>query len=265
MSKSQIAVLFACILLFLGLYFGGSLKPKEIKSAEKVRKLEVESTDINSMLLEAKPSLNPQEVAEIMSLETRLEQTNADSTKASVYKDLASSWYRFNKSALSAYYAEKVAEIEQSEEAWSITGTSYVIALKKAKTEKIKKFSSKRAIKAFENAISLNPDNMQHQTNLAVCYAEFPPADNPMKGILMLLDLNKRNPENVGVNMALARFGMQTNQFDKVQLRLENVLNIEPNNLRANCLMAEVLEKKGNLEGSKRFSQKCESLRKSEF
>lgn len=262
MTKSQVAVILFSSVLFLGLYFGGSLKPKEIKSAEKVRKLEVESTDINSMLLEAKPDLSPQQAAQVMALETRLAGFDQDSLKANVYKEMASTWFSYNKPALSAYYAEKVAEIENSEDAWSITGTSYVIALKKAETEKIKKFTSKRAIKAFENAISLNPENVQHQTNLAVCYAEYPLADNPMKGILMLLDLNKRKPDNVGVLMALAKFGLQTNQLDKVQLRLEKVLSLEPNNTRANCMMAEVLEKKGNLALSKDFKQKCESLRK---
>ena len=261
MSKAQLAVLCISALIFLGLYFVGDLKPKEIVSAEKVRKLEVESTDINSLLLEAKPDLKPQQAAQIMALETRLAEASSDSSKAQLYKEMASSWYGFNKSALSAYYAEEVAKIENSEDAWSIAGTSYVIALKKSKAEKIKKFSSKRAVKAFENAISLNPENTQHQTNLAICYAEYPPADNPMKGILMLLDLNKRKPENVGVLMALARFGLQTNQLDKVTQRLEKVLSIEPNNTRANCMMAEVLEKKGNLALAKDYKQRCESPR----
>ena len=125
----------------------------------------------------------------------------------------------------------KVAELENTEQAWSIAGTTMTLGLKNADQEKIKKFCSKNAIKAFENAISMDPENVQHRTNLAICYAEYPSQDNPMQGIMMLLDLNKKHPDNVGVLITLARFGMQTGQFEKVQGRLQKVLSLEPDNL----------------------------------
>ncbi len=262
MSKSQILVIVLTSFLFLGLYLGGSLKPKEIKSAEKIRAVEVESTDINSLLMAAKPSLSARQEADLMALEAKLGDSKTDLEKIATYKELASAWYSFNNSTLSAYYAEEVAELENTEDSWSIAGTTYVIALKSSEEEKNKKFTSKRAIKAFENAISLNPENIQHKVNLAIAYKEFPPANNPMMGVLMLLDLNKQHPENTSVLLTIAQMGLETNQIDKAMGRIESALKLEPNNARANCLMAEVLEKKGKFADSQVFKDKCSALRK---
>ena len=210
MTRNQSILIGFSVLLFLGLYFGAKTKTSEIKTAEKTRALNSESTDIGALLMDAKPDLTPLQTAELFSLEDRLSKANEDTTLIRVYKDIASTWYKNKRADISGYYAVKVAELEDTEDAWSIAGTTMLLGLKNASKEKIKKFCSQNAVKAFENAISLNPDNVQHRTNLAICYAEYPSSKNPMQGIMMLLELNKEYPENVGVLLTLARFGMQS-------------------------------------------------------
>jgi tetratricopeptide (TPR) repeat protein len=259
MTRNQSILIGFSVLLFLGLYFGAKTKTSEIKTAEKTRALNSESTDIGALLMDAKPDLTPLQTAELFSLEDRLSKANEDTTLISVYKDIASTWYKNKRADISGYYAVKVAELEDTEDAWSIAGTTMLLGLKNASKEKIKKFCSQNAVKAFENAISLNPDNVQHRTNLAICYAEYPSSKNPMQGIMMLLELNKEYPENVGVLLTLARFGMQTNQFEKVEGRLQKVLSIEPDNKAANCLMVEALAKLDKLVEAGPYQAKCSS------
>ncbi len=257
MTKGQAVLIFLSVVLFVGLYFGGSAKPSEIKSAEKTRALNAESTDISALLQDAKPSLTPLQSAELLSLETRLSENSDDSLKVSVYKDIASTWYQYRRADISGFYAYKIAEMENTEEAWSIAGTTLTLGLKTTQKDKFKKFCSENAIKAFENAISLNPDNSQHRLNLAICYAEYPSASNPMQGIQMLLKLNKEEPDNTSVLLTLARFGMQTNQFEKVEARLQKVLSLEPNNKTANCMMVDVLTKLDKVASAGPFQAKC--------
>jgi len=259
MTRNQSILIGFSVLLFLGLYFGAKTKTSEIKTAEKTRALNSESTDIGALLMDAKPDLTPLQTAELFSLEDRLSKANEDTTLIRVYKDIASTWYKNKRADISGYYAVKVAELEDTEDAWSIAGTTMLLGLKNASKEKIKKFCSQNAVKAFENAISLNPDNVQHRTNLAICYAEYPSSKNPMQGIMMLLELNKEYPENVGVLLTLARFGMQTNQFEKVEGRLQKVLSIEPDNKVANCLMVEALAKLDKLVEAGPYQAKCSS------
>ncbi len=257
MNTGQTVLIILSVLLFLGLFFGGSAKPSEIKSAEKTRALNAESTDISALLLDAKPSLTPLQTAELLSLETKLSESSSDSVTISVYKDIASTWYQYKRADISGFYAYKIAETENTEQAWSIAGTTLTLGLKTTQKEKFRKFCSENAVKAFENAISLNPENTQHRINLAVCYAEYPSASNPMQGIQMLLKMNKEEPENTSVLLTLARFGMQTNQFEKVEGRLQKVLTLEPNNKAANCMMVDVLTKLDKVASAGPFQAKC--------
>jgi hypothetical protein len=56
---------------------------------------------------------------------------------------------------LAGYYAQKVAELEDNPQAWSIAGTSYGAGVKLLAEGSEKEFCVGRAIKAFEHAISL--------------------------------------------------------------------------------------------------------------
>jgi uncharacterized protein HemY len=91
-------------------------------------------------------------------------------------------------------------------------------------------------------------------------YAENPPQDNPMKGVMMLVELNKQFPENVSVLAQLGRLAIKTGQWEKAIERLEQALAIEPENSFAVCLLAQAYEGSGNQEQAGIFFAKCEEL-----
>ena len=259
MTKLQIIVVSSMILLFAGMYFGLDTKPKEQKSIEKSRELEAESTDINALLDDAKSKLTDEQSTLILSIETKLKETETDSSKIEVLKELSGSWYRLERVDLAGFYAEEIANIQNNEEAWSIAGTTYAIGTQRAAEEKVKQFCFGRAVKAFENAISINPSNTVHKVNLAVCYAENPLPENPMKGILMLRDLIEKEPENVLVLSTLGRFAIQTGQFEKAIERLEKAISIEPENNKANCLLAQAYQGVGNTQKATEYANICKN------
>jgi predicted Zn-dependent protease len=124
-------------------------------------------------------------------------------------------------------------------------------------TEDHLRLASSAAARCFESAISLNPGEIDYRINLAIVYAEVPPAENPMKGIQSLLELNRQHPENTSVLYHLARFGMRTGQYDKAKERLEKALSIEPGEKRVNCLMAELLKETGEVEKAEQYERVC--------
>ena len=260
MSKTQLLVLSFVGLLFLLLYFGFDTKPKAQKQVEIERSQNAESTSINSLLLTAKDNLKPEQAGGVLLAEAKLSEAKTDVEKTEAYKELSSAWYKINHFAIAGFYAEEVAKVENTDQAWSIAGAIYNRGTNLEKEEKNKDFCIDRAITAFENAISLDPTDVTHRANLAVCYAEHPPQDNPMKGVKMLLDLNTKNPENVAVLSSLGRFGIQTGQFEKAVARLEKALNLEPNNIKVNCLLAQAYEGTGNIDKANTFNNICQSL-----
>lgn len=257
MNKSQYFTIGGFVLLFAVLYFGFDTKPKEIKIAEKSRVNFIETTNIQNLLQEARENMRPDEMGVMDAMYMRVEAAETDSMKIQEFKNLSSSWYRQSYYGIAGYYAEEIAKILESEESWSIAGTTYAAGISKANSEKERKFCAERSREVLEKAVSINPDNVNHKINLAVTFAEMPVADNPMKGVMMLLDLNEKNPENVSVLYQLARFGLKTGQHDKATERLIKALSIEPNNQRLICLLADVYSASGNKSKSEEFRSRC--------
>ncbi len=250
------ATIVVSIIILLVLYFGFDVVPKEQKKAERSRSLSVEATSVQNLILEAKQELGP-EFGVIEALNMELNEENNDSLKVDKLKNLSSNWYKLGFPAISAYYAEEIAGIMQDEEAWSIAGTTYLIALKESEKEKTKTWSFNRAIRAFENAISQNPDNLDHRINLALTYIEKPLPDDPMKGILLLRELNQQNPKSVKVLTQLGRLSLTTNQVDNALKRLLQAEELEPDNKNILCLLAQAYEMAGDTTKAKDYNNKC--------
>lgn len=257
MSQLQVTVIIISCLLFVGLYFGGDTKPETQEAVEKTRAISATSTSIQSLLPDAKSKLSVDTSAIVMSIEREVAAAPSDTAKAEVLKKLAGIWYGAGRADISGYYAQEIANILNTEDAWSIAGTTYMLGARRTGEKKIRDFCFSNAVTAFENAISINPSNYSHKVNLALCFTENPPQDNPMKGILMLREYNQTAPENVLVLTTLARLAIQTNQFDKAIERLNTAIRVAPDNKKANCLLVQAYDGLGNKEKAAQYAAKC--------
>jgi predicted Zn-dependent protease len=256
-TRTQWLILISGFLLLVILLFTCETKSSLIKTSEKMRQASLETTGIQNLIADARNTLKPEQAITLENINKNVNKEEEDSTKMILLKELSSKWYEYGYPAIAGYYAEELARLNNEEEAWSIAGTTYVIALSQSDSEKVRKFAFSRAVTAFENAISINPENVSHRLNLAICYTEFPPEDNPMRGILMLRELNEKHPANVNVINNLARLAIKTNQYDRARQRLEEALSFDPENITSNCLMVDVLSAMGELNNISIFKEKC--------
>lgn len=248
----------AAIVLLLVLYFGFSTKSPEHKQIELVRSQNIESTSIQNLLNEAGKELSPEASNLLHAMEAEMQAAGeSDSARLEHYKAMSSFWYEQGKYPIAGHFAEKVAQVLQTAEAWSIAGTTHAATLQRDENEERRNFSLKRAVNAFESAISLQPDNPQHQLNLALCYAEMPPADNPMKGIQMLLKLQEEQPEYIGAKIALVRLAIKTAQYERALERLNQASDIDPDDPRLPCLYFQVHQALGNAEEAAKYEIDC--------
>jgi len=255
-NKNQSILIGSMIVLFCLIYFGLKTKPKAQRDLEMSRSAKIEATGIQNIVMESKKTLSKDELNVIEAMQTEYQNASSDEDKVGKAKSLASKWYEFGSPIVSGYYAEEIAKIENTQEAWSITGTTYSIGLKSSKAEKNIQFAKGRAVRAFETAITMSEDNIEDKINLALIYVDHPD-EMPMQGIQMLLKLNESYPENVQVLNQLGRLGIRTNQFDKAIQRLQKALSIEPNNNTSICLIAQAYEKSGQAALAKEFQDKC--------
>ena len=270
MGKPQLIAIASAVALFLALFFGCPTQSKEQVKAENSRQIIAmkgdKAVDVNNIMQAAVQSISPQQRETIAKIEEQLQKVVDEPSKKAesiaCLKKIAGAWHDANHDEVAALYALQIAEEENTESAWEIAGGNFYIALQAAKTPEMQDFLGENAIKAFESAMSLNPKNLAHKVNLAVCYAEHPPKENPMKGTLMLLDMVKESPDNPMVNLQLGRLGIKTGQFEKAIKRLEVVLKANPDDVRANCFIAQAYEGMGDTQNALKFGEKCNKAKK---
>jgi len=255
-KKSQSILIVGAIALFCFMYFGMNTIPKKQKAAEMSRASNIEATGIQNIVTDAKRSLSKDQLNIIEALQTEYHDASSDDEKVERAKSMASKWYEFGVPIVSGYFAEEIAKIQNTKEAWSIAGTTYQIGMKSSQIPKEVKFAKGRAVKAFENAISMTDNNINDKINLALIYVENPDT-SPMQGIQMLLKLNENNPDNVQVLNQLARLSLRTNQTDKAILRLEKAISLEPENNTSIGLLAQAYAQAGNDAKALEFQNKC--------
>jgi tetratricopeptide (TPR) repeat protein len=259
MTKTQYILISAAIAVFVTIYFGCDTTTAKQQELEKSRSNNIESTSIRNLIIEANKKLDDKQKNIIDAINLDLENAAKDTVaKIQGLKSLSGTWYEFGFPAIAGSYAEDIATITKDEQSWSLAGTTYALCVKNAgDNAKEKEYCSKRSVQSFEKAISLNPGNIDNRVNLAICYVDNPLPENPMQGILMLRDLNKEHPSNVTVLNQLGKLAIQTNQIDKAITRLENAIQLEPNNKITICLLADAYTASGDKAKAKIYSDKC--------
>lgn len=254
----QIIVIAVSVGLFAFLYFGIRTKPLERSKIEKTRALKAEgSTDTEKLIASAKAELNEEQLAPILKIEATLPLQLTDSLRAESFKSLSSAWYAANKFSISGIYAKNVAETLNTEESWSIAGTTFGAGQRGEKSPETKKFCIDQAIECFKKATEINPTKTEHKINLALIYVE---TEQPMQGIAMLRDLSQKEPNNTAVLMALGQLSIRSGQYDKALQRYQQVIELEPNNLRGHYALGQVYQSTGKIDEAIAEYNKCVSL-----
>ena len=259
MSRQQIILVSIFVASFFGMYFGCDYVPKNHKKSGESEKVSESRSGEEKMIEQARTALSPEQRSGLAVLEQLLQTASSDTAKTSVLKKLSGEWYRMKNSAISGIYARMVAEMEPSEKAWVIAGSMFQDGYQQSEQDELRQYCTTNAISAFEKAVEYNPESVENQISLALCYTDNPPQDNPMKGILMLRELDSKYPANPKVLFQLASLAMRTNQFDKAIARLEQILAVQPGNSSAICLLADAYKGAGKNDKASLFAKKCES------
>jgi len=111
-------------------------------------------------------------------------------------------------------------------------------------------WESEQAISLFEKAIALNPTNDDLKIGLASCYiygkGRNGDPQETMKGIQGLLDIVRRDSNNLKAQLVLGVGGYVSGQYDKAISRLEKIVKSQPDNIEAIAFLADSYAGKGD-------------------
>lgn len=257
MTRSQWGLIGLSLVVVLLLYVGFDIAPPASLDLEKSRSVQIESTGIENLEKQALGSMPAEQKSLIEAVMSSVEKSADTIQKISALQNLSGTWYDLGFPGISGYYAEEVANFSKTAESWSIAGTTFAICYKQTTDEKTKNFCWKRAVHAFESALSIEPDKIETRINLAICYVDVPPTENPMQGILMLRTLNNQYPGKPAILNQLAKLALQTGQIDKAVERLMESWKVDSINQETACLLADAFAQKGDEKQALKFKSKC--------
>ncbi|HUM46396.1 MAG TPA: tetratricopeptide repeat protein [Chitinophagales bacterium] len=122
----------------------------------------------------------------------------------------------------------------------------------------VKTFAVQEAIKSYEQLRKLDSTNMAYPVREALCYIDG--QGQVMQGVTLLKAVEKKDPDNIEMNLALGRLSVVSGQYDKAVTRLEKLVQTDPNNAEAYFHLAEAYRALGRKEDAIKTLETCKSL-----
>ena len=156
---------------------------------------------------------------------------------------------------IASLYVLKKAEIIKNANSWEICGDNFIQLFSDPKLDTLLiKDISNKATYCFEKSYQLDSNKITSKLKLAQSYMEL--QNEPMKGVQILLGIVQKDSMNSEANLILAKFGLVSGQYDKVEQRLKKVLYLQPKNIDALLMRAEMYAQTNRKDNAKKDLQK---------
>jgi predicted Zn-dependent protease len=251
MSRNQIIAVGFCAVLGIGIYlFATTKKPKGADDAAPMAQAARDKPKAQELDIEAYVAdVN----AKITDETTR--QKVADLLKNEQYDSLLVEYSKLDKPLAIAYYSVKMAQQKGTPEALIQAGDYNSTLIQTAPDEKAHNYLASNALLCYQEAVKLDSSKVDYRLRLAAAYMEG--GTQPMEGVGILLDIVRKDSNNVDAQMMLGRFGIVSGQYDKAIARLEKILYLQPKNSEALLLIAEAYNGSGNKQKALEMLERC--------
>ena len=247
MKKAQWIVIGVGVILVAGLYRFGRTSPYKTeirKAASPIAQNEITS---DSIIFQSKKLLKPEQITWMNNLEQSVIRGDVKNQKLDVFHQLAHFWKDsvkiFEPYAL---YEAEAARLENSEKTLTFAAHLFLENLRNESNDRLKKWKALQAKDLFERSLRINDKNDSTIVGLVACYIFGNIADNPMEGILKVRQVVEKDSTNIFAQLVLGHGSIISEQYDKAIDRFGKVLALQPGNLEAILMTAEVYERKAD-------------------
>jgi tetratricopeptide (TPR) repeat protein len=202
------------------------------------------SISTDSILILAKKQLNPDQLNRLTMLENSITRGDVKNQQLKVYHQLSHFWGdSMGYFPPYAWYEAEAARLENSEKNLTFAAHLFLEYLQNEQNPALRQWSALQAKDLFERSLKINPTNDSSKVGLGACYLFGNISAAPMEGIAKIREVADKDSTNVYAQATLAKGSMISGQFDKAIGRLETIHRIDPTNLEAILMLAEVYER----------------------
>ena len=258
MKRPQLIAILSSITFIAVLYYFGKTT---FTTNKTVSNLQVSEINIDTILSHAKIELKPEQVTWLGNLEKSITRGDVKSQQLDIYHQLAHFWKDSAKIFEPfAWYEAQAARLEYSEKSLTFAAHLFLDNLKDDNNLQLKKWKALQAKDLFEKSLAINPKNDSSKVGLGACYIFGAISETPMEGILKVKEVADKDSTNLYAQMVLGQGSVISGQYDKAIDRFERVIRLQPANIEAILMLAEVYERKNNRLSALYWYQKAVPL-----
>jgi len=246
-NKAQWITITIGVLIVAGLFRFGRTGPYKSEITKTVQSIAPNELTTDSILFHVKETLNPAQIQWMNDLEQSVIRGDVKKQKLDVLHQLAHFWQDSARIFEPyAWYEAEAARLENSEKSLTFAAHLFLENLRNEENERLKKWKALQAKDLFERSLRINDKNDSTIVGLGACYIFGNIADNPMEGISKVRQVVERDSTNIFAQMVLGHGSLISGQYDRAVDRFGKVLSLDPQNLEAILMMAEVYERKAD-------------------
>jgi tetratricopeptide (TPR) repeat protein len=205
---------------------------------------ELQPVSTDTILNLAKKQLTPEQVLKLNLLENSITRGDVKDQQVHVYHQIARFWADSVKVFEPyAWYNAEAARLENSEKNLTFAAQLFLDNLQNDDDASIRQWKALQAKDLFERSLIINPENDSAKVGLGACYLFGGISAMPMEGITKIREVVQKDSTNIYAQMMLVRGSLISGQYDKAISRLKTVHSMQPVNLDAILLLAEVYER----------------------
>ena len=247
MNKAQWITIAVGVLIVAGLFLFGRTGPYKSEITKTAQSISPNEITTDSILFHVKETLTPAQIKWMNDLELSVIRGDVKKQNLDVFHQLAHFWQDSARIFEPyAWYEAEAARLENSEKSLTFAAHLFLENLRNEENDRLKKWKALQAKDLFERSLRINDKNDSSIVGLGACYIFGNIADNPMAGILKVRQVVERDSTNIFAQLVLGHGSLISEQYDKAIDRFGKVLSIQPQNLEAILMMAEVYERKAD-------------------
>ncbi|HSN08334.1 MAG TPA: tetratricopeptide repeat protein [Hanamia sp.] len=263
MNKRIILAGAGVVLVFALFFFGKTSTTK--KEMPSMAKAETPLFNIKDTLSADKQQLSANQLVYVTKIENDITRGDLKHQGVNQYTNLANFWKdTAGKFIPYAYYLSEAAKLDNSEKKLTFAARLILENMKREDNPAQKVWEAQTAASLFEKALKLDPDNDDLKVGLGSCYVYgegmIGNPEQTMKGIQQLLQVVKKDSNNMQAQLVLGIGGVISNQYDKAIERLKKVVSFDPQNLEAVSWLADAYAAAGDKQNAIKWYEQSEHM-----